>query len=576
MLQKPILQIPHHDVHLGHRVGNRCAGGKHNTVPAGQLVHVHALHVHVAGLLAFGLRDTGHAGHLGGDHRILEIVRLVHHQAVYAQLLKGDDVILAALVVELVQLPLQLLFHALHLLDGKILGALSLQCSCLCHYIVDLLLQVHFLPLIGKRYLFKLTVPDHDNVKVACSNAGTELLAVCFFKICLACHQNFRVGIEQQSLGRHLFGQMVGHHNQGLVAKTQTLLLHRAGDHLERFPSPHLMCQQYVVAVQHMGNGVALVWPQRDFRVHAGKAQIAAVILPRADAVEFAVVQAYQRLPPLRLLENPFFKLIFYQTLLGVGSLGGGVVQHAFFVSLCVGNCIKHLHRPQVQRSLCDFIGILAVCAVGDGCLDAAVAVALVRDIPLTGERRKQNLHGKARGQRRLQKLHEKILNVFRRYPGSTQPHSNFAGVEVLRLYLLQRLHIDLIVRVGRCGQPGNSQLLPHIAGKIFVSRQINRLGLLRVAEDNAGQIANDFAMRFSRDLCHVGKVHTGLLRHAQHQRFIGSVHMVHDLGRADGPLREHIRLAPVMALAVDVLQRAEQEIPGILTECRSRAAAVD
>ena len=258
-------------------------------------------------------------------------------------------------------------------------------------------MQVHFLPFIGKRYLFKLAVPDHDNVKVAGSNTGTELFAIGFFKICFARHQDFRVGIEQQRLGRHLLGQMVGHYDQGLVAKTQTLLLHSAGDHLERFPSPHLVCQKYVVAVQHVGNGVALVGPQRNFRVHAGKAQVAAVIFPRADAIEFAVVQAYQRLPSLRLLENPFLKLVLDQTLLGVGSLGGGVVQHAFFVSLCVGNCIKHLHRPQIQRSLCDFIGILAVCAVGDGCLDAAVAVALVRDIPLTGERRKQNLHGKSR-----------------------------------------------------------------------------------------------------------------------------------------------------------------------------------
>ena len=437
-------------------------------------------------------------------------------------------------------------------------------------------MQVHFLPFIGKRYLFKLAVPDHDNVKVAGSNAGAELFAIGLFKIRFARYQNFRVGVEQQRLGCHLLCQMVGYYDQGLIAKTQTLFLHGAGDHLERFPSPHLMCQKYVVAVQHMGNGVALMGPQRNFWVHAGKAQIAAVILPRADAVEFAVVQAYQRLPPLRLLENPFFKLVFYQALLCVGSLGGGVVQHAFFVSLCVGNCIKHLHRPQVQRSLGDFIGILAVRAVGDGCLDAAVAVAFVRDIPLTGERRKQHLHGKACGQRRLQQLHEKILNIFRRYPGGTQPHSNFTGVEVLRLYLLQRLHVDLIVRV-RCGsQPGNGQLLPHIARKIFVSRQINRLGLLRVTKDNAGQITDDFLLRFSRNPCHVGKVYTGLLGQAQYQRFIGGVHMVHHLCWADGPLREHIRLAPVMALAVDVLQRAEQEIPGILTERRSRAAAVD
>ena len=252
------------------------------------------------------------------------------------------------------------------------------------------------------------------------------------------------------------------------------------------------------------------------------------------------------------------------------------MVQHAFFVSLCVGNRVKHLHRPQVQRSLGDFIGILAVCAVGDGCLDAAVAVALVGDVPFTGERCKQHLHGEPCRQRRLQQLHEKILNIFRRYPGGTQPHRNFTGVEVLRLYLLQRLHIDLIVRVGRCGQPGNSQLLSHIAGKVFICRQIDRLGLLRVTEDNAGQISDDFVLRFSRDLCHIGKVHTGLLGQAQHQRFIGGVHMVHHQGRADGPLREHIRLAPVMALAVDVLKRAEQEIPGILTERRSRAAAVD
>ena len=230
-------------------------------MPAGQLVHVHALHIHVAGLLAFSLGDTGHAGHLGGNHCIFEVVCFVHHQAVHAQLLKGDDVILAALVVELVQLPLQLLFHALHLLDGKILGALGLQCSCLCHYIVDLLLQVHFLPFIGKRYLFKLTVPDHDNVKIAGSNAGTKFFAISLFEIRFARYQNFRVGVEQQRLGCHLLGQMVGHYNHCFIAKTQTLFLHGAGDHLERFPSPHLMCQQYVVAVQHMGNGVALVGP---------------------------------------------------------------------------------------------------------------------------------------------------------------------------------------------------------------------------------------------------------------------------------------------------------------------------
>ena len=58
------------------------------------------------------------------------------------------------------------------------------------------------------------------------------------------------------------------------------------------------------------------------------------------------------------------------------------MVQHAFFVSLSVGNCIKHLHRPQVQRSLCDFIGILAVRAVGDARRHVVIVGVLVLDVP--------------------------------------------------------------------------------------------------------------------------------------------------------------------------------------------------
>lgn len=185
LLQKLILQIPHHDVHFSHRIGNRCACGKHDAVPAGQLVHVHALHIHVAGLLAFGLGNTGHAGHFGGDHCVFEVVRLVHHQAVHAQLLKGDDVILAALVVELGQPCLQRFPGTLHLLDRVAFRLLCLGLLDSFQDFFNLALQNGLLALQAHGDFFKLAVADDDGVVVPGGNAAAKLLAVLGFKIFL-------------------------------------------------------------------------------------------------------------------------------------------------------------------------------------------------------------------------------------------------------------------------------------------------------------------------------------------------------------------------------------------------------
>ena len=65
------------------------------------------------------------------------------------------------------------------------------------------------------------------------------------------------------------------------------------------------MGQQRVAAVQHMGDGVFLVFPQGDGRVHAAKNNVAAIIFAGAGGVHFLVVLAHQRLPPLRVPPNP-------------------------------------------------------------------------------------------------------------------------------------------------------------------------------------------------------------------------------------------------------------------------------
>ena len=56
---------------------------------------------------------------------VLVKMRLVHKKAVNAQLLKGDNIVLAAVGAQLVQLGFQRFAGALHLLDGKILSGIA-------------------------------------------------------------------------------------------------------------------------------------------------------------------------------------------------------------------------------------------------------------------------------------------------------------------------------------------------------------------------------------------------------------------------------------------------------------------
>ena len=63
-LQSAVLQVPLHGVQLGHGVADRCTRGKDDATSAGQLVHVAAFQVHVAGLLRFGSGNPGHVAHL--------------------------------------------------------------------------------------------------------------------------------------------------------------------------------------------------------------------------------------------------------------------------------------------------------------------------------------------------------------------------------------------------------------------------------------------------------------------------------------------------------------------------------
>ena len=71
LLQRAILQIAHDSIEFYHAVGDRSTGGKGNTLSAGDLIQVLALHEHVRTLLRIGLGNAGDIPHLCIEESIL-------------------------------------------------------------------------------------------------------------------------------------------------------------------------------------------------------------------------------------------------------------------------------------------------------------------------------------------------------------------------------------------------------------------------------------------------------------------------------------------------------------------------
>ena len=165
---------------------------------------------------------------------IFEIMALVDEDAVNTQFLKGDHIVLAALVVQLVDLGLQALLGFHHLFDREILRFFSLGFGNAHHNFVDLLFQNGPLALYAHGDLLKLAMADDDGIVVAGGDASTEFLAVLGLKILTGSDKDVRCRIKLQKLSGPLLCQMVGHHKERLLAQAQPLALHGGGNHLER------------------------------------------------------------------------------------------------------------------------------------------------------------------------------------------------------------------------------------------------------------------------------------------------------------------------------------------------------
>ena len=111
------------------------------------------------------------------------------------------------------------------------------------------------------------------------------------------------------------------------------------------------MCQQRIAAVDHMGDGVHLMLPQADLRVHPHKAEMAAVVLPWADGIEGVVINTAQPFPPVNVLPKPIGKFGLDQFLPILGNGGFLHIQYRPLLAV-LHNGVEHLDHPLIQRLL--------------------------------------------------------------------------------------------------------------------------------------------------------------------------------------------------------------------------------
>ena len=116
-----------------------------------------------------------------------------------------------------------------------------------------------------------------------------------------------------------------------------------------------------------------------------------------------------------------------------------------------------------------------------------------------------------------------KLRDVLRLYPVCTKPHFNFRSIQIFRLYPLEILDIDLILRAvcskGFCC----GQFFTNIAGQVF----IRGFPLLcqRVSENRACQFIRDFLLRLTAKLRHKRHIYLCFLSDRECQGFTGRVH---------------------------------------------------
>ena len=131
---------------------------------------------------------------------------------------------------------------------------------------------------------------DHDGIVITRCNPGAKLLAIARLKVLFRCHQHIRIGIEPQEVCAPLLCEVVRHHIEIFLRQAQPAALHAGSNHLEGLACAHAMRQQRIVAVENVRHRIFLVRHQGDFRGHALKTDVTAIVLTGTNRIENPII----------------------------------------------------------------------------------------------------------------------------------------------------------------------------------------------------------------------------------------------------------------------------------------------
>ena len=280
-------------------------------------------------------------------------------------MLKGDYIVLALIGAQFFQLGFQRFPGLFHLFDTEIFACVGFQFVDGGKGLVDLLLNNAFLPLKGQWDALKLAVPDDDGIIVAGGDAGAEFFAVGSFKILAPCYQKLGIGVRIQELRSPLLRQVVGDNKKTFLTQAQSFCLHSGGCHLEGLSGTNFVCKQRITAIKHMSNGVALVFPEGNFRVHTDKVNVGAIVFTGAGRVEQLVVLFHQRNAPLGVLPDPVGECVLDDLLFLLCQHGLSFVQHTLEFTISILDGVVDADIFQVERFFQNLVGVGTRCAVG-------------------------------------------------------------------------------------------------------------------------------------------------------------------------------------------------------------------
>ena len=265
-----------------------------------------------------------------------------------------------------------------------------------------------------------------------------------------------------------------------------------------------------------MGDGVDLVRSERDLGVDTHKAHVTSVILSRACAVEFFIVQPCQLFASVGIFPNPVCKSLFDKLLFALRDCCFLLIEHSRFLAVLVLDIVEDPHVLQVQRLFHNLIAVDAARTIGVVRFDISAVVGFTLHVPFARILREVNMDVPLAVSRCPEQFKHELLHNLRRKPCCTESDRNLACRQVNRLHSLQSSHIlGIILRIELCAAPRPFELFADITGKVFVGGEILRSAVIvarvhGIQEDNALQVLKQFLLALAGQFHHIGHVDLG------------------------------------------------------------------